>query len=69
MPILLQPITPTGIIWHYALKQFPELRLVIRMFDMAEFMDHNIIKYVWRRHDQLPVEIEITLGRAAAPAL
>ena len=41
---------------------------MIHFLAMAELVDHDIVKDLWRSKDESPVEIEIAVGRTAAPS-
>jgi len=50
------------------LQQMPELRGVIGMHEMAELVDYHVIDPAGRRLDDGPVEHQLSVAMAGAPA-
>ena len=47
--------------------QIPEFFCVVHFFKMGELMDDNVVNDRFRRHQELPVEVEIALLRTTTP--
>ena len=67
--ILPEPLLPPLIVRHDLFYLAPELLRVVMLLKMDEFVDDHIIQHWLRRHNQPPVEIQISLMRTTAGQL
>ena len=50
-----------------AAEQGVEIRPVIRLPEMAEFVENHVVDKVFRKAQQIEIQVDIALGRAASP--
>ena len=55
-------------LWHVLLYLGPKRRRVVKVLEVAEFMNHYILKKLWRQVHHPVIKVEVTPLRAAAPA-
>ena len=63
----LQPTFSTVCMWCQGVYQIPKARAVIRVAEVAEFVDADIVGDVFGRADQPPVEADAGVRAAYAP--
>jgi len=52
---------------YVSLNQVPEAGGVVRMFQVAEFMDQDVTSHLTGEKEQVPVQVDVPLPRAAPP--
>lgn len=65
--MLAQPCSLTSLFRAPMSNALPEPRSVVRLEKMHQFVDYHVIQHLGRRHNEPPVEVEITQRRAATP--
>lgn len=66
--VLPEPESCRFVVRTKILNLLPELLRMIEVYAVREFVDDHVVEDFGRRADEAPVEVEVALGAAGAPA-
>lgn len=69
LPVLLQPSLSLSHRWSICADDAPKAGRVIGFDEVSELVDDHVVYYEHRRLDETPVEIDIAVHGAGAPAV
>ena len=66
-PEIVQPLLTLFIVGHHGENRVPKLAGMLRVFQMRQFVNNQIVNDHRLGHDTLPMEVDVVTGRAGCP--